>query len=110
MNTSELIRTEARLRKRLHGLAYVLYGLGVLVATIGPWVTGIATFITSGLLLAAVGTGVWGYASIRYHGRSIDEAYRLGYDLGYEIGWHAKEFEAATNGDDERPLAPRRAR
>lgn len=105
---NEVIKKEAQLRKRLHIAAFVLYGLGLFCATVIAWQTGYPSFITSGVVLAAAGAGVWGYSSIRYHGRSIDEAYRLGYDLGYEIGWHAKEFEAEHG--DERPLSPRRGR
>jgi hypothetical protein len=106
-STSELLKKEATLRRRLHTTSFILWAVGGLVLATLPWVTGVWSLINAGLLLILLGIGVWGYASVRYHGRSIDEAYRLGYDLGYEIGWHAKEFEGETNGD-QRPLAPRK--
>lgn len=38
-----------------------------------------ATLLIAGLLLTL-------YAQLARHGRDVDEAYRLGYDLGYEAG------------------------
>lgn len=106
-STTELLKKEHVLRSRLQKAALALWIVGGAVIATLPWVTHIWSLINMGLLMVLIGCGCWWYASIRFHGRSIDEAYRLGYDLGYEIGWHAREFEDSPNGD-ERPLAPRK--
>lgn len=50
-------------------VAHLLWGLAIVVIVIGS---------------LAVGVGM-----IVRHGRSIEEAYRLGYDVGYENGYKA---------------------
>ncbi len=110
MTTTELLRKEGAVRRRLRVAGVILWVAGGLELATLPWLTGVWSLINMGLLLVVTGSGLWAYASIRYHGRSIDEAYRLGYDLGYEIGWHAKEFENHDSNGDGRPLAPRRSR
>lgn len=62
--------------------------LGGTTATIYNWneeTLGVPSAL--GLVLIVVGVVLLCYCGIRAKGRSIEEAYRLGYDIGFERGY-----------------------
>lgn len=74
------------------GVALAAIGLGVTVAALaitwdgpfdGAWAEAIAPVAR---LAVVVGVIMWGASIVALRGRTMEEAYRLGYDIGFEKG------------------------
>jgi hypothetical protein len=72
--------------------------IGLVVAAVGgTLVLILGDFAQFGLIVALVGVALAAVSHITARGRSIEEAYRLGYDIAYEIGY---ERGYKRGGDD----------
>lgn len=94
------------------GCTLVVGGLaaGLLIALSNDDIAWATTLQRLAFTAVVVGVTLLVYAGLRRKGRSIEEAYRLGYDVGFENGFqaHVAELVDTMDADDARPRFARR--